>query len=216
MVGRILWFWKHEDLVLLFSASPDVVMVDYSLLGCLVVLICGLILSGLYLWVSLASADGCYVPCGHCSKISLTWDPLCSSLIPGVPGLIGCVDLIWKPRWKSAPSYDFSGRCFLFPFFSPYPELTLGWASLLSHCAGSSFQCSPVKFSALHAVLSSHSFPLWGPRSHRHLFGHSSLSSRAAPHPCGLPEQQYLLPHPCSLSFWPLNVSCSLWAQTSL
>lgn len=104
-------------------------------------------------------------------------------------------------------------------FFFFHPESTLRQeASLLSHYAsestfasGSSFQRSLVKFSALHGVLSSHFSPLlglgltlsplWPLKSQ--LLGFLPFS----PGPTWAPAHAY---HSVSLSFWLLDISCSL------
>lgn len=145
--------------------------------GYFVVSICGLIFSRRSLWDSLGSA---WEYCSEERFYIYLWLVLRDTSVlrllmlvscPEDPRLTGNVDLISKPKWRSATNYESSGRVLLFPFFFfSHPELTRRWASLRSCCAGvgggwevenvvssSSFQCSPGKFLASHGVLSSHS-----------------------------------------------------------
>ena len=90
---------------------------------------------------------------------------------PEDPRLTGDVDLISKPKWRSATNYEFSGRVLLFPFFFSPPrahmEVSILTVSLCRGAGGTNvvsssfFQYSPGKFLALHGILSSHSTLLY-------------------------------------------------------
>lgn len=75
--------------------------------------------------------------------------------------------------------------------------------------SSSSFQCSPGKFPALHGVLISSYF--WVQDSTRSLLWPLQCKLLSfCPHPCGLSEPQHMLTTQFPVSFWPLDLSCSL------
>lgn len=95
--------------------------------GYFVVSICGLIFSRRSLWDSLGSA---WEYCSEERFYIYLWLVLRDTSVlrllmlvscPEDPRLTGNVDLISKPKWRSATNYESSGRVLLFPFFFFFP-----------------------------------------------------------------------------------------------